>query len=64
MRKLPKQCPNCDDYMEPIFTEYMYRNVGGAGRQSNLNQEPESWKCMNCDVIFDVDDFGDLQQPN
>jgi len=62
-RKYPKKCPKCKEYMEPIFNEVHDMSLR-LGFQHNTNTQPVSWKCMNCDVIFDVDEFGDLQLDN
>ena len=60
MRKFPKRCPICKEFMEPNFdTHDMSVRMGF---QHNVNTQPKSWKCMNCNIIFEVDQFGDLEE--
>jgi len=50
MRKYPKKCPACGEYMEPIFEEdeIPIRTRLGGTVFSNPNQEPTGWVCPEC----------------
>ena len=48
MRKNPKKCPKCGEYMEPVFPEKIGRNYAGCASHYNSEQEPIFWKCIYC----------------
>ena len=36
MRKYPKKCPKCGEYMEPVFTEGIGRSYMGCDMIQNI----------------------------
>ena len=48
MRKYPKKCPKCGEYMEPVFLEKIGRSYMGCDLHYNREQEPIYWKCIYC----------------
>jgi len=48
MRKEPKKCRVCGDYMEPVFEEYPGSSHVGAELIRNPNMEVIRWICVNC----------------
>lgn len=48
MRKYPKKCPKCGEYMEPVFPEQVGRSYMGCELIRNILQEPIYWKCIYC----------------
>ena len=48
MRKYPKKCPKCGEYMEPVFPEQVGRSYMGCNLIRNISQDPIYWKCIYC----------------
>ncbi len=42
MRKYPKRCPKCNEYMEPVFDSGLGLSTHGV---PNINQQPIGWRC-------------------
>ncbi len=49
MRKYPKKCKKCGEYMEPQFSEQSYGTRGMTNYlEHNPYQEPTGWICLDC----------------
>jgi hypothetical protein len=53
MKKYPKKCPKCKEYMEPLFIESSHSHISNYG-EWNRSQQPHSWKCLNCKHMEEV----------
>ena len=45
MRKNPKRCPKCKEYMNPIFEESIGRRTIETTSQQKTDVEPIGWEC-------------------
>lgn len=48
MKNYPPKCPNCKEYLEPIFNECIGNYGVSNYKERNTNQEPIKWKCDFC----------------
>ena len=49
MRKYPKKCPKCGEYMEPVFDEHIGQDHFGVPLPTSPLVQAKGWHCMRCD---------------